>query len=313
MIDKNCGPSSWKQIKEGNGEESKAKGVKAEKESMLVSHEEKKSTPDSSIEKEPLEGLKTKKKQSTGSRSSPELKESTVSESKLGLSETSKEKNTFWEEEKYGGSGRESKKSECVEKDPGGRSKLFPLSLGKQSTSVELPEEEQLGKKSLKSCGDKETREKVYTSQKKGETKLMSKEDVISPAVPQSALQHAALKEEGAEAALPKTQISPGLGQPADEVSGSDTNEVGFVFSSSGKSKPEKSAEGLQSREIPSGKSGKDMQGTSLPGVAASRHVEGPQDPKALYNHLVVQLKQKKVIYCTYYSPFFFFLVLCSG
>ncbi|XP_009889951.1 PREDICTED: transcription termination factor 2 [Charadrius vociferus] len=296
VIDKNCGPSSWKQIKEGgNGEESKAKGVKAEKESMLVSHKEKKSTSDSSIEKEPLEGLKTKKKQSTGSRSGPELKESTVSESKLGLSETLKEKNTFWEEEKYGGSGRESKKSsECVEKETGGRSKLFPLSLGKQSTSAKPPEEEQLGEKSLKSCGDKETREKVYTGQKKGEMKLMSKEDAISPAVPQSALQHAALKEEGAEAALPKTQVRPGLGEPADEVSGSDTDEVGFVFSSSGKSKPEKSAEGLQSGEIPSGKSGRSMQGTSLPGAAASRHVEGPQDPKALYNHLVVQLKQKK-------------------
>ncbi|KAM6419642.1 transcription termination factor 2 [Pluvialis apricaria] len=294
VIDKNCEPSSWKQIKEENGEESKAKGVKAEKESMLVPHKEMKSTSDSSIEKEPLERLKMKKKQSTGSQSGPELKESTVSESKLGLSETLKGKNTFWEEEKYGGSGRESKKSsECVEKEPGGRSKLFPLSLGKQSTSAKPPEEEQLGEKSLKSCGDKETREKVYTGQKKGETKLMSKEDAISPAVPQPALQHAALKE-GAEAALPKTQFKPALGQPADEVSGSDTDQVGFAFSSLGKNKPEASAEGLQSREIPSGKSGKSIQGTSLPGAAASHHVEGPQDPKALYNHLVVQLKQKK-------------------
>ncbi|NWY57287.1 TTF2 factor, partial [Chionis minor] len=299
VIDKNCEPSSWKQIKQGNGEESKAKGVKAEKESMLVPHREEKSTSDSSIEKEPLEGLRTKKKQSTGNQSSSELKESTVSDSKLGLSETWKGKNTFWEEEKYGGSGRESKKSsECVEKEPGGRSKPFVLSLGKQSTSTTLPEEEQLGQKSLKSCGDKETREKVYTGQKNGETKLMSKEDAVSPAVPQSALQHAALKE-GAEAALPKTQMGPGPGQPADEVSASDTNEVGFVYSSSGKSKPEKSAEGLQSREIPSGKSGKSVRGTSLPGAAASHHVEGPQDPKALHNHLVVQLKQKKTTLAT--------------
>ncbi|KAM7131301.1 LOW QUALITY PROTEIN: transcription termination factor 2 [Ciconia maguari] len=261
VIDKNCEPSSWKQIKQGNREEHKAKGVKAEKESVLVSHKEKKSTSDSSIETVPLEGLKTKTKQPTGNRSDSELKESTVSESKLGLSETWKGKNTLWEEV--------------------------------QSTSTKPPEEEQLRDKSLKNCGDKETREKVYIGQKNGETKPMSKEDAISPAVPQSALQHAALKG-GAEAGPPKTQIRPELGQPADEVSGSDGDEVGFVYSSSGKSKPEKSVEGLQSREIPSGKTGKSMQGTSLPGAAASHHVEGPQDPKALHNHLVVQLKQKK-------------------
>ncbi|KAM6383336.1 transcription termination factor 2 isoform 4-T5 [Alca torda] len=293
VIDKNCEPSSWKQINQGNGEDSKAKGVKAEKESMLVSHKEKKTTSDSSVEKEPLEGLKTKKKQSTGNRIDPELKESTVSESKLGFSETWKGKNTLWEEEKYGGSGRESKKSECVEKEPGGGSKLFPLSLGKQSTSAKPPEEEQLGDKGLKICGDKETRVKVYTGQNNGETKPMSKEDATSPAVPQPALQHAALKG-GAEAALPKTQIRPGLGQPTDEISGSDSDEVALVYSSSGKSKPEKPVEGLQSRDVPSGKAVKSVQGTSLLGAAASHYVEVPQDPKALHNHLVVQLKQKK-------------------
>lgn len=116
---------------------------------------------------------------------------------------------------------------------------------------------------------------------------------MISPAVPQPALQHAALKA-GAEAVLPKTQIRPGLGQHADQVSGSDSGDVEYFYSSLSKSKPEKSVEGLQSREIPSGKSAKSIQGTSLPGAAASRNVEGPQDPKALHNHLVVQLKQKK-------------------
>uniref|UniRef100_A0A8B9M213 Transcription termination factor 2 n=1 Tax=Accipiter nisus TaxID=211598 RepID=A0A8B9M213_9AVES len=266
VIDKNREPSSWKQIKQGNGEESKAKGVKAEKESVLLSHKEKKSTSDSSIEEEPLEGLKTKKKQSMGNRSDPELKESTVSESKLGLLDTWKEKNTLW---------------------------LFPLSLGKQSTSTKPPEEEQLREKSLKSCGDKETKEKGYIVQKNGEMKAMSKEDAISAAVPQLALQHAALKGR-AEAVLPKTRIRPGLGQPVAEVSSSDSDEEGFVYSSLGKSKPEKSVEGLQSREVPSGKSGKSMQGTSLPGAAPLHHVEGTQDPKALRNHLVVQLKQKK-------------------
>ncbi|XP_062475487.1 transcription termination factor 2 isoform X2 [Pezoporus occidentalis] len=290
VIHKNCEPSSCKQMKQGNREESKANGGKAEKESVLVSHKEKKSTSDFSIEKEPLEGLKTEKKQAKGNRSDPELKESTVSEPKLDLSDTLKGKNMLLEEEKYDGGGRESKKSsECVEKEPGGISKPLPPSLGKQSRTTNPPEEEQLQEKSLKSCGDKETREKEYGSWKKGEMKLMST-GVICPAVPQLALQHAALKA-GAEALLPKAQVRPGLGQPADEVSGSDSDNVEFVFSSLGKSKPEKSVEGLQSREIPSEKSGKSIQGTSLPGAAASHHVK---DPKALHNHLVVQLKQKK-------------------
>lgn len=299
VIDKNCEQSSWKQIKQGNGGESKAKGVKAEKEGVQVSHKEKKSTSDSSIEKE---GLKTKEQQSMGDRSDPEVKESTVSESKLGLSETCKGRNTLWEEEKYGGSGRGSKK--CLEKEPGGRSKLFPLSLGEQSTSTKPREEKQLREESLKSCGGKETTEKEYSGQRNGETKSTSKEDVISPAVPQSALSHAAQKG-GAEAALLKTQIRPGLGQPAVEGSGSDSNELVFVYSLSGKSKIEKSLEGLQPREILSGKSEKSMQVASLPGGAASHHVKGPQDPKALRNHLVVQLKQKKVIFYSCCCPVF--------
>ncbi|XP_074663635.1 transcription termination factor 2 isoform X2 [Strix aluco] len=289
VIDKNCEPSSWKQIKQGNGEGIKAKGVKTEKEGMLVSHKEEKSSSHSSIETEPLEGLKTKNKQSTENRNDLEHKESTVSESKLGPSETWEGKSTLWEEEKY--SGKESKKSsKCVKKEPDERSELC---LGKQSTSTKPPEEEQLGEENLKSCGDKEIGEKAYTGQKSGETEAMSKEDAVSPAVPQSALQRAAPKG-GAGAALPKAQARPGLGQPADKISGSDSNEAGFIYPSSGKSKPENSVEGLQSREIPLGKSGKSVQGTSLPGAAASHHMEGPQDPKALHNHLVVQLKQKK-------------------
>ncbi|NXU09889.1 TTF2 factor, partial [Pardalotus punctatus] len=288
VLDKNCAPSSWKQMKQGNGEESKAKGVKVENESVLVSHEEKKSTSDSSVDKEPLEGLKTKKKQSAGSKSDLELQETTVSESKLGLSETRKGKNTLSEEEKYGGSARESKKpSECLDKEPGARSKLLPLSLGKQSTNTKPPVQEQLEQKILKSSGDKETREKDCIGQKNGEMKLMSKEDATCPAGAQSASQHPALRG-GAEAELPKTQIGPWLPQPAGEASGSGTDEVQFVCSSSDKSKPEKSV------EIPSGKSGKSVQKTSLPGAASSHYMEGPQDPKVLHNHLVVQLKQKK-------------------
>ncbi|XP_015490736.1 transcription termination factor 2 isoform X1 [Parus major] len=287
VLDKNCAPSSWEQMKQRNGEESKAKGVKADNECVLVSHKEKKSTSDSSIKTVPLEELKNKKKSPTGSKSDPELQQTTVSQSKLCLSETRKGKNTLSEEEKYGGSDRESwKPSDCVDKEPGARSKVLPLSVGKQTTSTKPPGEEQLGGKSLKSCRDKETREKDCTSQKNGEMKPVSKEDTTSPAGAQSTSKHAALRG-GAEAELPKAQLGPGLPQPPGEASGSDSDEVQFVCSSSGKSKPEKSV------EIPTGKSGKSVQGTSLD-AAASHHMEGPQDPKVLHNHLVVQLKQKK-------------------
>uniref|UniRef100_A0A8C5U7M2 Transcription termination factor 2 n=1 Tax=Malurus cyaneus samueli TaxID=2593467 RepID=A0A8C5U7M2_9PASS len=276
VLDKNCAPSSWKQMKQGNGEESKAKGVKAENKSVQLSHKEKESTSDSSTD---TEGLKTKKKSSTGSKSDPELQDTAVSESKFGLSETRKGENTLSEEEKC---GRESKKpSECVDKEPDPRSKLLPLSLGKQSINTKPPVQEQLGEKSFKNC----------TGQKNGEMQVMSK-DVTCPAGAQSASQCPALRG-GAEAELPKTQIGPGLPQSAGEGSGSDSDKVQFVSSSSGKSKPEKSD------EIPSGKSGKNVQKTSLPGAAASHHMEGPQDPKMLHNHLVVQLKQKKTTLAT--------------
>ncbi|NXP74703.1 TTF2 factor, partial [Ramphastos sulfuratus] len=282
VIDKNCEPSSWKQINQGDGEESKAKGVKAEKGSMLVSFKEKKSTSDPSREKEPLEGLKSERKQSMV-KSDPEFKESTEEASKFGHSETCKGKNIFGEEEKCSNSGRESRKpSEHVEKEPGARSKLFPQGFGKQSTSGEPPEKEWLGEKSIKSYGGKETRGKEHEGQKTGEKKLLFEENAVSPAVPQLVLQHVALKG-GAETV---TQIRPELGQPVDKVSGSDY--------SSGKSQPEDSAERLQSRKIPSEKSGKSMQGMPLPGAAPLHHVQGSQDPKAIHNHLVVQLKQKK-------------------
>ncbi|XP_071614988.1 transcription termination factor 2 isoform X2 [Heliangelus exortis] len=281
VIDKNCEPSSGKQIKQGNEGESKTKGKKEEKGSMPVSHKEKESPSDFSIEKEPLEGLKTKKKQSTVNICDPEHKKSTVPAYKLVFSETWQWKNTHCEEEKYGGSRMESKSSECVGKDTDWSSK----SHGKHSASIKPSEEEQLREKSLKNCGDKEVREREYIGWKNGETKTTSKEDAVSPVVPQLALQHGMGE---AEAVLSKTQISPGLEHSADEVSGSDSDEVELVYSSSCKSKLEKSVEGLQSIEIPSGRSGKSMQGTSLPDTVAS------QDPKALHNHLVSQLKQKK-------------------
>ncbi|OWK64002.1 Transcription termination factor 2 [Lonchura striata] len=285
VLDKNRAPSSWKQMKQVNGEESKAKGAKAENESVLVSCKEKNLISDSFTETVSLEELKNKRQSSTGSRSDLELQGTTVSESKLCLFETGNGENTLSEEEKYGGSGRESKKlSDCVDKEPGARSKLFPLSLGKQSTSTKPPGEEQLGEKSLKSCRDKETRKKDYTGQKNDDMMPVSKEDAPSSAGAQSAFKCAALMG-GAEAELPKAQLEPGLPEPPGDTSGSDSDEEQFVCSSSGESKPEKSV------EIPSGKS---VQGTPLPGAAASHHMEGPQDPKVLHNHLLVQLKQKK-------------------
>ncbi|NXO20309.1 TTF2 factor, partial [Cisticola juncidis] len=288
VLDKNCAPSSWKQMKQRSGEESKAKEVKAENEGVLVSHKEKKSTSDSSTETLRLEELKNKKKLSTGIESDPELQETTVSESKPCLSDTRKGKNSLSEEEKYGGSSRESKKPPgCVDAEPSTRSKLLPPSPGKQSTSTKTLGEEQLGEKSFKSCRDKETREKDCTGQKNGEMKQVSKEDAPSSAGAQSASQGAAPRGR-TEAELPRAQLGPGLPQPPAEASGSDSDEVQFLCSSGGKSKPEKSVESH------SGKSGKSVQGTSLPGAAASHHMEGPQDPKVLHNHLVVQLKQKK-------------------
>ncbi|XP_054019874.1 transcription termination factor 2 [Dryobates pubescens] len=282
VIDKNCEPSSWKLIKQGNGEGSKAKEVKAEKESVLVSCKEKKSTSDPSKGTEPLEGLKLEKKQSMG-KSDPDFKESTVEESTLSHSEACKGKNILYEEQKHHNNSRESRKSsEHLEKEPGARSKLFPPDLGKQSTSGKPPEEEWLGEKGLKSHGDKETREEEHAGQKNGEKKLLSEEGAFSPAVPQLVLQHATLKG-GAEAV---TQIRAQLGQPADKISVSDC--------SSAISQPENSAEGLQSREIPSEKTGKSVQGMSLPGPAPLNRVGGPQDPKAVHSHLLVQLKQKK-------------------
>ncbi|XP_026653268.2 transcription termination factor 2 isoform X2 [Zonotrichia albicollis] len=288
VLDENQAPSSWKQMKQRNGEEIKTKGAKAENESVLVSHKEKKLTSESSIETVPLEELKNQNKSSTGSKSDPELQETTVSESKLCLSETRKGKNTLSEEEKYGGSARESKKpSDCVEKEPGTRSKFLPLSLGKQSTSTKPPGKEQLGEKSLKSCRDKDTRKKDCNGQNNGEMIPMSKEYAPSPAGVQSASECAALRGR-AEAELPKAQLRPGLPQSPGEASASDSDKEEFVCSSSGESKPEKSV------EIPSGKSGKSVQGTPLPGAAASYHMEGPQDLKVLHNRLLLELKQKK-------------------
>ncbi|NXL83199.1 TTF2 factor, partial [Alectura lathami] len=293
VIDKNREPSSWKQIKQGSGEESKAKGAEVEEDSVVVSHKEKKSTSDCSTEGEHLQGLKTKKKQSKGNRSDPERKESTASECKLSLSETWKAKNTHQGEEEYGGNGRESKQSEYVEKEPSGRSELFPVRLGKQSISTKPPEKEQLGEKSLKSCGHKETREREYIGGKNGELKPVSKEDATSAPVPQVAPQRA-LPKQGAEAAPSKTQIWLGLEQLADEDSDSDSDEGVLVYSSSAESEPEKSFEGLPPREVPAGTSEKSLQETSVPGAVPLLHVKRPQDPKALRNHLEAQLKQKK-------------------
>ncbi|XP_062428245.1 transcription termination factor 2 [Rhea pennata] len=296
VIDKNREPSSWKQMKQGIGEESKAKGGKTEKESVLVSDKEKKSTSDSSIEREPLEGQKTKQKQSRGNENGSEFKESMVSESKCSLSETWKAKNAPWDEGKYGGSGRVSKKSsEYLEKEAGGKSKSFSISLGNQSTSAECPKEGQLREKNLKCCGDKETKERKWIGGKNEELKPRFEKNAVSPAVLQLTLQHAPSKGgTGAEAAPPRIKIRPELGQPAQQVSHGDSDESVLVSSTSSKGEPEKLVLDLHPREMLPGASGKSNQGASLPGTAASLYTEGPQDPKALHNHLVVQLRQKK-------------------
>ncbi|XP_042666509.1 transcription termination factor 2 [Centrocercus urophasianus] len=291
VIDKNCEASSWKQIKQGSGEESKAKGVEVEKGDVVESHKEK-STSGSSTEKEHPEELKTEK-QSKGCRSDSELKGNTISESKLCLSETWKGENTHQDKEKYGGSGKESNKSERVEEEPGGRSELFPVSFEKQSTNSKSPEKEKFTDKSLKNCGDRETRVKECIGGKNGEMKPIPKENMTSTTVPQAASQ-CTLPKQGAGTAPSKTQVRPSLEQPADEVSDSDSDEVVLVYSSSNESEPEKSVKGLQPRGVPAETSEKSTQETSLLGAAASLHMEGLRDPEALRNHLEIQLRQKK-------------------
>ncbi|NWX87225.1 TTF2 factor, partial [Nothoprocta pentlandii] len=270
VIDKNREPSSWVQVKQGSGEESRAKEREPEKERVMVSDKEKKSSLDSSTESEPLEGLEAKQKQSKGNKDDAELKESLVSESKGSLSETWRAKKVPWDEEKHGDSNRESKKSsEFLEKETGGKSKCFSPNLGNQSTSVKRPNEGQLREKNLKSCGDKETKEKECAAGKDQDVKKGGA---------------------GVEAAPAQIKMRPELGQ----ASRGDSDEAVLVSSTLGEGKPEKLVLGLQPGAALPGASGMSDQGAALPGAAASLCPEGPQDPKALHNHLVVQLRQKK-------------------
>ncbi|NWI10520.1 TTF2 factor, partial [Crypturellus soui] len=269
VIDKNREPSSWVQVKQGSGEEGRGKERKQEKERVLVWDKEKKSSLDSSTEREPLEELKAKQKQPKGNKNDPELKESIVSESKSCLSETWRAKKAPWDEEKHADSDMESKKySEYLEKEAGGKSKSFSLNLGNQSTSGERPNEGQLGKKNLKVCGEKETKEKQCTA---GKNQDMKKEGA------------------GVEAAPAQIKMRPELGQAS-----CDSEEAVLVSSTLGEGKSEKLVLHLQPREVLPGASERSNQGAAVPGAAPSLHPEGPQDPKALHNHLMVQLRQKK-------------------
>uniref|UniRef100_A0A8C6Z2E6 Transcription termination factor 2 n=1 Tax=Nothoprocta perdicaria TaxID=30464 RepID=A0A8C6Z2E6_NOTPE len=270
VIDKNCEPSSWVQVKQGSGEESRAKERKPEKERVMVSDKEKKSSLDSSTESKPPEGLEAKQKQSKGNKNDAELKESLVSESKGSLSETWRAKKVPWDEEKHGDSNRESKKSsEFLEKETGGKSKCFSPNLRNQSTSVERPNEGQLREKNLKSCGDKETKEKECAAGKDQDVKKGGA---------------------GVEAAPAHIKMRPELGQASRD----DSDEAVLVSSTSDEGKSQKLVLGLQPGEALPGASGMSDQRAALPRAAASLCPEGPQDPKALHNHLVVQLRQKK-------------------
>ncbi|KGL82488.1 Transcription termination factor 2, partial [Tinamus guttatus] len=264
VIDKNREPSSWVQVKQAGGEESRAKERKQEKERVLVSDKEKKSSLDFSTEREPLEVLKAEQKQCKGNKSDPELKESIMSESK------DRAKKVPRDEEKHADSDRESKKSsDYLDKEAGGKSKFFSLNLGNQSTSAKHVNEGQLREKNLKSCGGKETKEEECAVGKNQDT-----------------------KKEGAEVAAAPAQIKmrPELGQAFH----GDSGEAVLVSSTSGEGEPEKLVLGLQSGEVLPGASGRSNQGAAVPGAAPSLCPEGPQDPKALHNHLLVQLRQKK-------------------
>ncbi|NXA47258.1 TTF2 factor, partial [Nothocercus julius] len=270
VIDKNCEPSSWVQVKQGGGEESRAKERKPEKERVLVLDKEKKLSLASSTEREPLEGLKAQQKQAKGSKNDPELKEDIMSESKGNLSETWRAKKVPWDEEKHGDNDREPKKSsDYLEKEAGGKSKSFSLNLGNQSTSAVRLNEGDLGEKNFKSCGSKETKEKECAA---GKNQDMKKGGA------------------GVEAVPAQIKMRPELGQE----SRGDSDEAVLISSTLGEGEPEKLVLGLQPRELPPGASGRSNQGAAVPGAAPSLHPEGPQDPKALHNHLMVQLRQKK-------------------
>ncbi|NXA40699.1 TTF2 factor, partial [Eudromia elegans] len=270
VIDKNREPSSWVQVKQGDGVESKAKERKPEKERVLVLDKEKKSSSDSSTESELLEGLKAKQTQSKGSKNDAELQESMVSKSKGSLSETWRAKKVPWDEEKHGDSDRDSKKSsEPLEKEADGKSKSFSLSLGTQCTSAKHLNEGQLREGELKSCGGKETEEKECTAEKNQDIKKGGA---------------------GMEAAPAQIKMRPELGQASH--GGSD--EAVLVSSTLSEGEPEKLVLSFQPRQVLPEASVKGNQGAAVPRPAASLLPEGSQDPKALHNHLVVQLRQKK-------------------
>ncbi|XP_075763193.1 transcription termination factor 2 isoform X2 [Pelodiscus sinensis] len=276
VLDKNCELSSWKLLSEDNREKNTTEGgkQKEKREQALDKKEEEKLTPESQMGRELPVEMKIKKKQSEEKRSDAQLWKGTESKAKSSQLETQKERDLFGDKQKYGISRESEKSSENIEegacikpvKDALHRERKLKLSspsLDSQKANTEPPREEQFRKGDSKSSRDKGIKMKVDA----GEKDLTSRECVISQE-----------------------------GRYASQTISSDEDEVVVVSSKLSKDQPDGSVLGLQQGEVhvrTSGKSEQRIYSSSL-GVATSLQKEERLDPKALQNHLTVQLKLKK-------------------
>ncbi|XP_039353860.1 transcription termination factor 2 isoform X1 [Mauremys reevesii] len=314
VLDKNCELSSWKLLSEGNREKNTVEGgkQKEKREQALDKKKEEKLTSESQMGREPLVGMKIKKKQSGEKRSDTEPGEGTGSRAKSSQSETQKERNLLGDKQKDGTSGESEKSSEHIEEEAFAKPvkdalhrerKLKPSSpsLDSQKASTEPPREEQLRKEDSKSNRGKGIEVKVDAGGKAREKNMTPRECEISQeatglSIPSAFLQ---VPSEGGPVAQPapsKAGIVPGERKYANQNTNSDEGEVVFVSSELGKDQPDGSVLDLQQGEVRERTSGKSEQRifSSSSGVATSLQKEETLDTKALQNHLTVQLKQKK-------------------
>ncbi|KAM9171165.1 transcription termination factor 2 isoform 3-T3 [Pangshura tecta] len=265
ILNKNCELSSWKLLSEGNREKNTVEGGKQkEKREQALDEKEENLTSESQMGREPLVGLKIKKKQSGEKRSDAEPGEGTRSRAKSSQSETRKERNLLGDKQKDGTSGESEKSSEHIEEEAFAKPvkdalhrerKLKPSSpsLDSQKASTEPLREEQLRKEYSKSNRGKGIEVKVDAGGKAREKNMTPiSQEATGLSVPSVFLQ---VHSEGGPVAQPapsKAGMVPGERKYANQNANSDE------------------------------------------GVATSLQKEETLDTKALQNHLTVQLKQKK-------------------
>ncbi|XP_077677903.1 transcription termination factor 2 isoform X2 [Eretmochelys imbricata] len=314
VLDKNCELSSWKLLNKGNREKNSIEGgkQKEKREQALDKKKEEKLTSESQMGREPLVGMKIKKKQSGEKRSDTELGEGTGTRAKSSQSEAQKERNLSGDKQKYGTSGESEKPSEQIEEEACAKPvkdalhrerklKPSPPSLDSQKTSTEPLREEQLRKGDSKSNRGKGIEVKVDAGGKAREKNVTPRECVISQEATDLSIPSALLQvpSEGGPVAQPapsKAGIVPGERKYVTQNTNSDEGEIVFVSSKLGKDQPDGSVLDLQQGEVFERTSGKSEQRifSSSSGVATSLQKEETLDTKALQNHLTVQLKQKK-------------------